>query len=172
MHSIVTQVAFRVFREAKRRRLLRALKMKREAERAVVEFAPVKPTLFEFGQDDPLMGGRSTMASNSPGAAPSPRLRHTPVLLDWRCAILKSDVKVANRNVNDISGGRSLTRPFSRRPPISLDTVVARTPIYTYAANVWDPSLVQGPFSVARASFLRATSRNFIHQRTSCSRLR
>jgi hypothetical protein len=37
----------------------------------------------------------------------------------------------------------------SRRPPIPLDTSVARTRMYTYAANVWDLSIVQGPFSVA-----------------------
>jgi hypothetical protein len=37
----------------------------------------------------------------------------------------------------------------SRRPPISLYTVVARSEGYTYAANVWDLSLVQGRFSVA-----------------------
>jgi hypothetical protein len=40
----------------------------------------------------------------------------------------------------------------SRRPPIPLDTIVARTYMYTYAANVWDLSLVQGPFSVAPRS--------------------
>ena len=37
----------------------------------------------------------------------------------------------------------------SRRPPISLCTIVARTHMYTYAANVWDLPLVQEPFSVA-----------------------
>jgi hypothetical protein len=37
----------------------------------------------------------------------------------------------------------------SRRPPIPLYTSVARTRMYTYAANVWDVSLVQGSFSVA-----------------------
>jgi hypothetical protein len=37
----------------------------------------------------------------------------------------------------------------SRRPPISLDTIVARTHMYTYAAKVWDLSIVQGAFSVA-----------------------
>jgi hypothetical protein len=37
----------------------------------------------------------------------------------------------------------------SRRPPIPLCTIVARTEGYTCAANVWDLSLVQGPFSVA-----------------------
>jgi hypothetical protein len=33
----------------------------------------------------------------------------------------------------------------SPRPPISLDTSVARTRVYTYAAKVWDFSIVQGP---------------------------
>jgi hypothetical protein len=37
----------------------------------------------------------------------------------------------------------------SRRPPIYLDTIVARSEGYTYAASVWDVCLVQGPFSVA-----------------------
>lgn len=55
------QVAFRRFREAKKRRLLRALRMKREAERQIVEFAPLKPSLFEFG---------SAMLTCSAGAQP------------------------------------------------------------------------------------------------------
>ena len=37
----------------------------------------------------------------------------------------------------------------SRRPPSFLDTTVARNEGYTYAAKVWDLSIVQGPFSVA-----------------------
>jgi hypothetical protein len=37
----------------------------------------------------------------------------------------------------------------SRRPPISLHRIVARTHMYTYDAKVWDLSLVQRPFSVA-----------------------
>jgi hypothetical protein len=36
----------------------------------------------------------------------------------------------------------------SRRPPISLSTIVARTEGYTHTAKVWAVSLVQGPFSV------------------------
>jgi hypothetical protein len=56
--------------------------------------------------------------------------------------------KSANRNVW-ISSGRLLTRPLSARPPISLDTIVARSEGYTYDASVWDLSIVQGPFSVA-----------------------
>jgi hypothetical protein len=43
-----------------------------------------------------------------------------------------------------ISGGRFLT--VSRRPPVPLSRIVARTHMYTYAANVWDSSIVQGPF--------------------------
>jgi hypothetical protein len=41
-----------------------------------------------------------------------------------------------------------------RRPPTSLDTTVARCHMYTYAAEVWALSIVQGPFSVV-------TIRNF-----------
>jgi hypothetical protein len=37
----------------------------------------------------------------------------------------------------------------TRRPPISLYTMVPRTGGYTYAAKVWDSSIVQGSFSVA-----------------------
>jgi hypothetical protein len=36
-----------------------------------------------------------------------------------------------------------------RRPPIKLYAIVARTHMYTCAANVWELSIVQGPFSVA-----------------------
>jgi hypothetical protein len=48
-----------------------------------------------------------------------------------------------------ISGGGSLTGPFTRRPPISLYTMVPRTGGYAYAAKVWDLSIIQGPVSVA-----------------------
>ena len=37
----------------------------------------------------------------------------------------------------------------SRRPPIPISRIVARTEGYTHAAKVWDLSIVQGPFSVA-----------------------
>jgi hypothetical protein len=56
-----------------------------------------------------------------------------------------SDATVANRNVRDF-GWEVAHDAVSRRPPISLDTTVARTHMYTYAANVWDLSIVQGPF--------------------------
>jgi hypothetical protein len=42
----------------------------------------------------------------------------------------------------------------SRRPPVSLSMIVTRTEGYTYAAKVWDLSLVQGQFlSVRFATF-------------------
>jgi hypothetical protein len=44
-----------------------------------------------------------------------------------------------------VSGGGSLTAAVSRRPPISLYTVVPRTGGYAYAVGVWDFSLVLGP---------------------------
>jgi hypothetical protein len=45
----------------------------------------------------------------------------------------------------------------SRRPPISHDTIVARTHMYTYTAKVWELSIVQGPFSVAPCQLRFAT---------------
>jgi hypothetical protein len=50
----------------------------------------------------------------------------------------------------------------SRRPPISLHTMVARTHMHTYDANVWDLSLVQGPFSVAPCPNPNRSIRNFL----------
>jgi hypothetical protein len=50
----------------------------------------------------------------------------------------------------------------SRRPPISLYTMVAGTEGYTHAAKVWDLSLVREPFSVAACqTFFSVTIRNF-----------
>jgi hypothetical protein len=55
---------------------------------------------------------------------------------------------VANREVRDF-GWEIAHAAVSRRPPISLSSIVARTHVYTYAANVWDLSIVHGPFPVA-----------------------
>ena len=46
-------------------------------------------------------------------------------------------------------GKRGAHAAVSRRPPISLPRIVARTEGYTYAAKVWALCLVQAPFSVA-----------------------
>jgi hypothetical protein len=56
--------------------------------------------------------------------------------------------KVANRDFKDF-GWRSLNGAVSRRPPISLYTLVPRTGGYAYDVGVWDSSIVQGPLSVA-----------------------
>ena len=53
--------------------------------------------------------------------------------------------KVANRHVKD-SGWEIAHAAVSRRPPVSLHTVVDRSEGCTYAAKVWDVSIVQGPF--------------------------
>jgi hypothetical protein len=60
-----------------------------------------------------------------------------------------SDVKSRESSrVVGISGGRGAHAAVSRRPPIPLFTIVARTHMFTYNANVLG-SIVQGPFSVA-----------------------
>jgi hypothetical protein len=59
-----------------------------------------------------------------------------------------SDGKVANRDFRDF-GWEIAHGADTRRPPISLYPVVLRTGGYTYAAKVWDLSIMQGPFSVA-----------------------
>jgi hypothetical protein len=41
------------------------------------------------------------------------------------------------------------SRGRSQKPPIPLGTIIARAHMYTYAAKVWDLSIVQGPVSVA-----------------------
>jgi hypothetical protein len=50
-----------------------------------------------------------------------------------------SDATVANRCVG-ISGGRYRSRGRTRRPPISLYTLVPRAGSYAYAVGVWDLS--------------------------------
>jgi hypothetical protein len=58
-------------------------------------------------------------------------------------------------------GDRVLEGKNARRPPNPSNTTVARTECYTYAANVWALSVVQGPFSVApRQTLIRFASTN------------
>jgi hypothetical protein len=58
----------------------------------------------------------------------------------------------------------------SRRPPIPVYTIVARTHMNTYAAEVWDSSIVQGPFSVAprQTLALQANCRTHRPQKLKC----
>ena len=75
---------------------------------------------------------------------------------------LSSDEK-ANRNVRDF--GREIAHAVvSRRPPISLDKIVARTHMHTYAAKVWALSIVQGPFSVAPCQTLTSRFAYVLHR--------
>jgi hypothetical protein len=66
-----------------------------------------------------------------------------------------------------ISGGRSL--PIShgavtRRPPISLDTVVPQTGSYAYDVGVWDLSIVQGPFSSSPRAKPKSYDSQLLHR--------
>ena len=61
---------------------------------------------------------------------------------------MHNDATVANRDGRDFGSGIAHTA-VSRRPPIPLYTMVPRTHMYTHDANVWDLSIVQGPFYVA-----------------------
>jgi hypothetical protein len=56
--------------------------------------------------------------------------------------------KVANRDGRDF-GWEVTHGAVSRRPPVSLNTMVPRTGGYPYDVGVWDLSIIQGPFSVA-----------------------
>jgi hypothetical protein len=62
--------------------------------------------------------------------------------------------KLRNRNVRDF-GWEIAHAAVSRRPPISLYTLVPRTESNAY--DVEDLSLVQGPFSVAPCQTLNVT---------------
>jgi hypothetical protein len=76
--------------------------------------------------------------------------RATSYPLHERYASLKnlpySDANIAK---SDDFGWEIAHAGVSRRPPISLYRAVARTHMYTYAAEVWDSSIVQGPFPLA-----------------------
>jgi hypothetical protein len=62
--------------------------------------------------------------------------------------VVYSNEQVANRNGGDF-GWKIAHAAVSRRPPISLYTVVARAEGYAYDASVWALSIILGPFSVA-----------------------
>jgi hypothetical protein len=69
-----------------------------------------------------------------------------------------SDAKVANQDGFrwEIAHGA-----VTRRPPIPLYTMVARTGGYAYDVGVWGLSIVQGPFSVAPCQPLKARFATF-----------
>jgi hypothetical protein len=98
--------------------------------------------------------------------------------MDLWCWVLERCKSFANRNSRDF-GWEVAHEAVSRRPPIPLCTIVARTRLYTCDAKVWDLSIVQGTifchavpnpndsqlvllamlgFGVRRATFLRGTA--------------
>jgi hypothetical protein len=56
--------------------------------------------------------------------------------------------KLLNRDVRDF-GWEIAHAAVTRRPPISLDSIVPRTEVYTYDVGVWDLAVIQGPVTVA-----------------------
>jgi hypothetical protein len=87
------------------------------------------------------------------------RLGYMSSAIDLHC-----DAKVANRNARDFGWEMSSRGRFVTPADIS-PRIVARTEGYTYAANVWDLSLVQGPFSVAPCqTFANSRVRHFFHR--------
>jgi hypothetical protein len=79
-----------------------------------------------------------------------------------------SDAKVANRYVTDF-GWAIAHAAVSRCTLISLDTMLARTHMYTHAAKVWDLSIAQGPFSVAPCQTLALRFATFASLYTACT---
>ena len=59
------------------------------------------------------------------------------------------DGKGNDPNCSELWVGERAHAAVTRRPPISVYWIVARTEGYTHHAKVWDLSIVRGPFSVA-----------------------
>jgi hypothetical protein len=80
-------------------------------------------------------------------------------LVEWDSSDTPSEVrtateKVANRNSLRDFGWEIAHAAVSRRPPVSLHTMVPRTAGYAYDVGVGGLSIVQGPFSVASCQTL------------------
>jgi hypothetical protein len=79
----------------------------------------------------------STLANLAHDASPHQQVGCCTATRKWR-----------NRDFKGYFGWEIAHEAVSRRPPVSLDRVVARTGGYAYDVGVWDLSIVQGPFSV------------------------
>ena len=73
----------------------------------------------------------------------------TPSLYCSPCSQRSPLLDVGPCELDDWGIGWEIISPVSRHPTIPLSGIVARTEGDAYAAKVWAPSLVQGPFSVA-----------------------
>ena len=100
--------------------------------------------------------------SSSTGAEYDGDIRHTEG--GHQCAHTRMSCSTAIKKSRIVTlgflTGKSLTPPFAT--PISIYTIAARTEGYTYAAKVWDLSIVQRPFPVAPCqTYPCVTIRNF-----------
>jgi hypothetical protein len=82
------------------------------------------------------------------------------------CGMSYSDIKVTNRNVRDF-GWEIAHAAVSRRPPILLSKIVARTRMYTHAAKV-----CMGFVHRSRAVFCRPAPNPTITIRNFCTAVR
>ena len=78
----------------------------------------------------------------------------------FRAEKVHGDGQVANRDGRGF-GWEIAHAAVTRRPPISLYTMVPRTGCYTYDVGVWDWSIVQGPFPCRAVPSPDVTIRNF-----------
>jgi pentatricopeptide repeat protein len=69
----------------------------------------------------------------------------------FRAEKVHGDGQVANRDGRGF-GWEIAHGVVTRRPPISLDTIVRRTGSYAYDSKVWDLSIIQGPSLSPRAN--------------------
>jgi hypothetical protein len=82
-------------------------------------------------------------------SSPHDRTAHEAALASCGCIVHAfCDEKVANRNIRDIA--HAITRPFRDARRFPPHDCRPHAHVHTYAANVWDSSIVEAPFS-ARA---------------------
>jgi hypothetical protein len=86
---------------------------------------------------------------------PETGFRDVVMITRYRPPCCTCGEQVANRNI----GWGIAHAAVSRRPPISLNSIVALTEDYTNAAKAWALCFVQGPSSVAPCQTLHATIR-------------
>jgi hypothetical protein len=119
--------------------------------------SPVEPTAFIASRSHsatvPADSSEKHVASST---CPPPHTQQQASQIRRAC-LLHSDAQVANRYVRDFGWGIAHAA-VSRRPPISLDTIVARTHMYAHGAKVWNLSSFKG-FLSPRCQTL--TIRNF-----------
>jgi hypothetical protein len=111
------------------------------------------PNPYPYPNPNPNPGDRNPLRRegrvSEPRTPTAPQARQASRRWAWRGAAAYSDEKGCESQRGGFRVGEIAHAAASRRPPIPLSTIVARTNMYTYDANVWGLSIVQGPFSVA-----------------------